>query len=73
MPASELRFVERCAEWERREDIRSVPRGTRGLYVLLNEQQHAHKSYYNVVYVGKSRAGFGIRRRLVLRQSSIAG
>jgi hypothetical protein len=61
MPASELRLVKRCAEWEPRSNIHLVPPGTRGIYVLLKANGNAH---YDVRYVGMSRAGFGIRRRL---------
>ncbi len=46
MAISDLRFVKRCAEWEARDKIHFVPRGTRGLYTLLNEIQHLREVYY---------------------------
>lgn len=63
MTASELRLIKRCAEFCRREEIGLVPRGTRGIYVLLKERRKIGK--FDVVYFGMARGmGEGIRFRL---------
>jgi hypothetical protein len=61
MPASKTRFVKRCAQWISKEDVRLVPRGTRGVYALLHFRSRTKK--YDVVYIGMAPNG-GIRSRL---------
>ena len=53
-----LRLIEHCAEFLPKEDIRKVPRRTRGIYVLLQHDPSApEKKNYEVVYIGMSRRG----------------
>jgi len=49
MPASELRLIKRCAEFRPRDDVKLVPRNTRGIYVLLDKKS---KKQFDVIYVG---------------------
>jgi hypothetical protein len=66
MPASPTRFIEKCAQWLPREQCRLVPRGTRGVYALLQSQPRRDK--YDVVYIGMS--ANGIRGRLMGHKKS---
>ena len=61
MPASSTKIIEKCAQWIPKEHWRLVPRGTRGVYALLQFQRRSNK--YNVVYIGMSPIS-GIRGRL---------
>ncbi len=68
---SELKLIKRCAEIRSIDEIRNVPNGIRGIYVLLIQQPKSGKSNkkgtsdYNVVYVGMARGkGAGIKGRL---------
>lgn len=64
MPVSELRLIKRCAEFCPRQEIRLVPRRTRGIYALLRHKPGKDK--YDVVYVGMAggvKAGIGGRLR----------
>ena len=49
MPASELRLIKRCAEFRPREEVKLVPRNTRGIYVLLDKKS---EEQFDVIYVG---------------------
>lgn len=62
MPVSELKLIKRCAEWLPKGQWKLLPRGTRGIYTLLNKRRGGK---YDVIYVGLS-AGLrqGMRRRL---------
>jgi hypothetical protein len=42
------------------DQIKNIPKGTRGVYALLKKKG----SYYNVVYIGLAREGGGVRYRL---------
>lgn len=69
MPVSELRFIKRYAEFCSRELIKSVPSGTRGLYVLLKLRsglsRRAGREKFDVVYIGMARGlGGGVKNRL---------
>jgi hypothetical protein len=63
MPASELRLIKRYAEFcEKKKNLMKVPKGTRGIYALLNEASRLGEREYDVVYVGMTNSG--IRGRL---------
>ena len=64
MPQSDLRLIRRCAEFIPKTEIKSFPRGLRGIYVLY--KRNRRNDHYNVVYVGMASAGRrgGIRGRL---------
>ena len=55
MVISELRLIKRCAEFRPREEIKSIPHGTRGIYVLLRRRPRL--KMYDVVYVGMTNKG----------------
>jgi hypothetical protein len=58
--ASPLRLVKWCAQWQEKDEWPNVPERARGVYALhMKEAGH-----YNVVYVGMSASGMGIKRRL---------
>jgi hypothetical protein len=64
MPASELRFIKKWAEYREKEEFIKVPRGTRGIYALLNKVRRAGRDKYDVVYIGMARGRSGVRGRL---------
>jgi hypothetical protein len=66
MPQSELRLIKRCTEFVSKEEVRSIPRRLRGIYVLYKERVRQKSQKYDVVYVGMAKAGRrgGIRGRL---------
>ena len=66
MPQSELRLIQRCAEYVAKDEVKSLPRRLRGLYVLYRRRHRRGMEKYDVVYVGMARAGRrgGIRGRL---------
>lgn len=66
MPQSELRLIKRSAEFIRKERIKFLPRGLRGIYVLYNQGRARQTTKFDVVYVGMGAAGLrgGIRGRL---------
>jgi hypothetical protein len=66
MPQSELRLIRRCAEYIAKEELNSLPRRLRGIYVLYRRRQKSGKNKYDVLYVGMASAGRrgGIRGRL---------
>ena len=66
MPASPTRFIEKCAQRLPKEQCSLVPRGTRGVYALLQSQPRRDK--YDVVYIGMSASG--IRGRLMGHKKS---
>jgi hypothetical protein len=61
-----LRLIKRTAEFKSREQIRTLPRGIRGIYVLYRQLIRASKQKFDVLYVGMTAAGRrgGIRGRL---------
>src|SRR5713226_10583428 len=62
-----LRLVKWCAQWQAKKDLGKIPMGARGVYAL-----HDKKSdHYNVVYVGMSASGQGIKRRVRSHSKSI--
>ncbi len=63
MPVSELRLIKRCAELLPRDEIKLVPKWTRGIYSLLCYKPKSGN--YDVVYIGMSGSDKGqIRNRL---------
>lgn len=60
-----LRLVKRWQRYRPKEDLREVPRGTRGFYVLYNKEGDGH---YEVRYIGVS--GLGNRGRIDRRLRS---
>jgi hypothetical protein len=66
MPQSELRLIKRCVEYKPKEEVSSLPRRLRGIYVLYKQRRHRGKEKYDVLYVGMASAGRrgGIRGRL---------
>ena len=54
MPASDLRFVKRLAEFCPKAAIKQVPSNTRGIYALLAEKPDGK---YDVIYVGMAATG----------------
>ncbi|MGH2396426.1 MAG: GIY-YIG nuclease family protein [bacterium] len=64
-----LRLIQRCTEWQPRDNWRLVPRGLRGIYVLLRKRASANpKEVFEVVYIGMARGGEGIRHRGIRRR-----
>lgn len=69
MPYSNLRFVKRYAEYLTRDNIKLVPKNTRGIYTLSFKTKNKDK--YEIVYVGMSRGKrAGIRSRLIKHATS---
>jgi hypothetical protein len=72
MPISELRLVNRCAEYCDINEITHIPRNTRGIYVLYKKSRKPSqggrekwKDKYDVVYIGMARgAKSGVHGRL---------
>ncbi len=55
-----FRLIEWCAQWQEKKDLAKIPVGARGVYAL-----HDKKSdHYDVMYVGMSASGQGIKRRI---------
>lgn len=73
MPISELRLIKRCAEFRAPNEIRYIPRSTRGIYTLLRKRpgQTKRLDKYDVVYIGMAggiKAGIAGRLRAHLRR-----
>jgi len=66
MPQSLLRLIEKCAEYKPQVDVKKLPRGLRGIYVLYRRIGNS-RIQYGVIYVGMAKAGRrgGIRSRLI--------
>ena len=62
MRESPLRLIKQFAEFRTMAEVKLVPRGRRGLYVLYQWSESDGKEHYDVVYVGM--ATKGIRGRL---------
>ena len=60
MPLAAARWIKQTAEFRPKSEVDSVPRGTRGIYVLFTKRRVVDS--YDVVYVGLSRSG--VRGRL---------
>jgi hypothetical protein len=63
---SGLRLIQHCAEFLSKSKASQVPKGIRGIYVLLNQRGTTKK--LDVVYIGMSRTG--VRSRLKEHESS---
>jgi hypothetical protein len=59
--ANNLRLIQRCAEFRPLKEVRSIPKGTRGIYALLKEHKTARGDKFDVVYIGMSRTGIKSR------------
>jgi hypothetical protein len=57
MAESVLRLIKRSAEFRGIDQVREVPRGRRGLYVLYRRRRKAGAVHFDVVYVGMARKG----------------
>jgi len=65
-----MRFVNCCAEFRAKDEIENVPKGIRGIYVLLKNRPRLRKKY-DVVYIGMARRGAGgVRSRLLKHRRS---
>ena len=62
MPVSELRLVKRSAQWLKKEERSLIPKGVRGIYALHKLRPRVKK--YDVVYIGMTTTGNGLRARL---------
>ncbi|MCL4246157.1 MAG: GIY-YIG nuclease family protein [Candidatus Dadabacteria bacterium] len=62
MSIAELRLIYRCAEYKERNQIKEVPRCTRGIYALYKYRRKINR--YDVVYVGMAQGKAGILGRL---------
>jgi hypothetical protein len=71
MPGKASRWIARVAEWRPKDEIALVPRGLRGIYVLFRQKVRRRRGsgkraltpteFYDVVYVGLSKAGIKAR------------
>jgi len=67
---SNLRLIQYCAEFKSRSEVSRVPKGTRGIYALLQEKTGKHgMKHFDVVYIGMSRTG--VLGRLKVHTKSI--
>lgn len=55
MPVSELKLIKQCVEFCDVNEIRLIPRNTRGIYVLFNRRRTKHQDRYDAVYIGMAR------------------
>ena len=64
MPKSELRLIKHALEYVKQSEIKSVPRGARGIYVLYKRRgsPNADSNHYDLVYIGM--AAKNIRNRI---------
>jgi hypothetical protein len=62
VPETELKLFKRCVEYQPRDEIKNIPRDTRGIYALLRWRPRLGQ--YEVVYVGMARQG--VRARLTV-------
>ena len=61
MPWAECRFIKRVAEFVPKENIKSIPPNTLGIYALLKKEEDS----FSVVYIGLSAGeNAGIRGRI---------
>ncbi|HLY62930.1 MAG TPA: GIY-YIG nuclease family protein [Terriglobia bacterium] len=64
MPIAPLRLIKQCIEWRKfeKEEVKKVPKNTRGIYVLFKENT---PKIYDVMYIGMAGADTaGINARL---------
>ena len=65
MPVSELKLIKRCFEYCEIDQIRKIPKNTRGIYVIYRRREVKGQEQYNVVYIGMARGNkSGARSRL---------
>jgi hypothetical protein len=63
MPESPLRLVKRSAEFCPKDQLKLLPKGRRGIYVLYKARRERGRPKYDVQYVGMATRG-GIKGRL---------
>jgi len=65
MPKSELRLIKNALEYLPNTEISTVPRGTRGIYVLYKRRGKARADahHYDLVYVGLASRSIASRLR----------
>ena len=62
---SRLHLIQCCTEWRPKHEILELPKGVRGIYVLLKHRPKLVNKY-DVVYIGMARQGAGgVRSRLL--------
>ena len=64
-----MRFIQCCAEFLSKDEVKSVPVAIRGIYVLLYRRPRLQKKF-DVVYIGMARKG-GVRERLLAHKRSL--
>lgn len=65
-----LYLIKCCTEWRPKDEIPELPKGVRGIYVLLKHRPELVKKY-DVVYIGMARQGAGgVRSRLLSHKKS---
>ena len=64
MAKSELRLIKNAMEYLRKSDVTTIPRATRGIYVLYKRKgkDSADSHHFDFVYIGM--ANTGIRGRV---------
>lgn len=55
MPVSELKLIKRCVEFCGVDQIKLIPRNTRGIYVLFKCKRVKEEKRFDVVYIGMAR------------------
>ncbi len=80
MPVSELKLIKRCVEFCEIDEIREIPRNTRGIYALFKRRKKFHKrskkweDKFDVVYIGMARGPkSGAHGRLNIHRKSKKG
>ena len=80
MPISELKLIKRCVEFCEIDEIRDIPKNTRGIYVLFKQRKKIAKRpkklrvKYDVVYIGMARGSkSGAHSRLLAHRKSKEG
>lgn len=69
-----LRLIRQCAEFLDKEVIAHVPKGSRGIYVLLKKRaRRTGAAKFDVVYIGMSRKGIVSRLRSHNKSAKKAG
>lgn len=63
-----LRLIKNCSQWLPKALLLDLPRGIRGIYVLHMYQKKTQK--YDVVYIGMTVSGGGVRSRLKRHKNS---
>lgn len=70
MPESPLKLIKRFAEFQPKVKVASLPRRSRGLYVLYQKRRRIGKEHFNVVYVGMTTSSMRRRLKVHMRKKS---